>query len=184
MPSTLSTAEALELAQQTISSLIDAICGHHAANPCDSYALHDLAHSKMEPLEKIREAMHNGRNSGLWNRREGVDGGHSSTPWVLHEQGEPNQFCILTPDGKWVLGLVHNGEPMPAIQEANLRFIVQAVNSHDELVEALKGMVESLDLALGSTSNLSKPVKEVLRGWFHGELERAHAAIAKAEGRS
>lgn len=63
-------------------------------------------------------------------------------PWVLREQGEANQFCVLDTTGKrWILGLLHNGEPLPAQQEANLRFVVGSVNCHDALVAALRGMM-------------------------------------------
>lgn len=77
-------------------------------------------------------------------------------PWRFHEQGEPNQYAILKdgPNGpQWVLGLLHNGEMMPAKQRANLAFIVQAVNNHARLLFALTQAVEIAEAGEGPNPN-------------------------------
>lgn len=62
---------------------------------------------------------------------------HTATPWVWHEQGEANEYCLLTSDGKWVISFRQNGELMPSKQRANAEFIKRAVNAHDALFAAL-----------------------------------------------
>lgn len=65
---------------------------------------------------------------------------------MFREQGDANAFCILTGDGRgWVLGLLHNGEPLPATQRANLEFIVRACNAHDGLVSTLAALLAHIE---------------------------------------
>lgn len=50
---------------------------------------------------------------------------------VLREQGEANQYAIMTEDGKWLLGLLHNGEMSLETQRARLQRIVALWNAFD-----------------------------------------------------
>lgn len=54
---------------------------------------------------------------------------HTKEPWVCREQGEANEYCLLTSDGKWVIGFRQNGELLPAQQRENVRRIVACVNA-------------------------------------------------------
>lgn len=53
--------------------------------------------------------------------------------WVLREQGEANEWCVITVDDKWVISFRQNGELMPATQLANARLMVAAPKLHDAL---------------------------------------------------
>jgi hypothetical protein len=76
---------------------------------------------------------------------------HTPIPWILQVQGEPNQYVILTPDRKnWVLGLIHNGEPLESTQQANLRFLLRAVNNHYDLLETVRILACDLRVHLES----------------------------------
>ncbi len=54
---------------------------------------------------------------------------HTAEPWEFIEQGEANEYALVTPGGKWVIGFLQNGELMPARQRANARRIAAAVNA-------------------------------------------------------
>ena len=81
---------------------------------------------------------------------------HTPTPWKVGEEYE-----ILGPNEKVVATTYHN---RPEV-EANAAFIVRAVNAHEELLEALRYVVDS--------GESYERVQEI-----------AVQAIAKAEGRS
>lgn len=106
---------------------------------------------------------------------------HTPTPWIFREQGDANQFCILTKDGGgWVLGLLHNGEPLHAQQEANFRFILRACNAHDELVAALETVTELLE---GFREHpIDQDLDDDEAPIIAPALDAALAAIAKAKG--
>jgi len=65
---------------------------------------------------------------------------HTPTPWKWLEQGEANQFLLLTTEGKWVIAFQQNGELMTAKQRANAERIVQCVNAMDG-IEKVEDMV-------------------------------------------
>ncbi len=35
---------------------------------------------------------------------------HTPGPWRFHEQGDANQYCLLTNDKRWVIAFSQNGE--------------------------------------------------------------------------
>lgn len=49
--------------------------------------------------------------------------------WRFHEQGDADDFCILTASGKWVIAFHMNGEMLPARQREIGRRIVACVNA-------------------------------------------------------
>lgn len=88
---------------------------------------------------------------------------HTPTPWSFHEQGDANQYYILAPHGRWVLGLLHNGEPLRAEQLANLRRIVAAVNAVEGIPTELlaRGVLEALFRTANKVLRLGAPNIEV-----------------------
>ncbi len=97
---------------------------------------------------------------------------HTPGPWVAREQGEADQWAILTADRKgWVIGLIHNGEQHIEVQRANLRVMTAA----PELLSALERM----------TGEFLQQIQFSVEGGslekFNAALEQARAAIAKAE---
>lgn len=55
---------------------------------------------------------------------------HTQEPWKFLEQGDADEYCIVTEDGlKWVIAFRINGEMMPDMQRANARRIVACVNA-------------------------------------------------------
>jgi hypothetical protein len=102
---------------------------------------------------------------------------HTPTPWsVVNHQG-----TNLT-NGKTYIGRLDNyvvaedggGAILlnEDLNEANSDFIVRAVNAHEELLSALKDLVERCDGVGGVRADGSNI-----------ETMQGHAAIAKAEGR-
>lgn len=54
---------------------------------------------------------------------------HTQEPWKFLEQGDADEYCLVTADGlKWVIAFRINGEMMPDMQRANARRIVACVN--------------------------------------------------------
>ena len=96
---------------------------------------------------------------------------HTPGPWVWHEQGEANEYCLLASGQKWVIAFRQNGELMPERQRANAAFIVRACNSHDDLLAALVG-AEAFMSGIPDTSDLYP------REW----LKVVRAAITRAKG--
>jgi hypothetical protein len=66
---------------------------------------------------------------------------HTPTPWRRDNQdfNSHSSIGILSDDGP-----IANVIPLAYQHEANAAFIVRAVNSHARLVEALKGLVETI----------------------------------------
>jgi len=90
---------------------------------------------------------------------------HTATPWILfYDGGKPK---AILPAGK--PGSVCE---FSYVTRANAAFIVKAVNSHDGLLEALKGLMPLLD---GDGNCLE---------FYEDEILAAEAALAKAEGGS
>lgn len=54
---------------------------------------------------------------------------HTPEPWKWHAQGEANEYCLLTHDGRWVIAFRQNGELTDDRQKANARRIVACVNA-------------------------------------------------------
>lgn len=53
---------------------------------------------------------------------------HTPEPWKWHTQGESNEYCMLTHDGRWVIAFRQNGELTDERQQANARRIAACVN--------------------------------------------------------
>lgn len=53
---------------------------------------------------------------------------HTPEPWKWHAQGEANEYCMLTHDGRWVISFRQNGELSDERQKANARRIAACVN--------------------------------------------------------
>lgn len=87
-------------------------------------------------------------------------------PWKLVEQGDANQWAILTPDGKWMIAFLMNGEMMTVRQQV----IAQVIEALPELLEALRKIER---LTAYRLSPLARDMNDI-----------ALAAIAKAEDRS
>lgn len=54
---------------------------------------------------------------------------HTPEPWKWHAQGEANEYCMLTHDGRWVISFRQNGELTDERQKANARRIAACVNA-------------------------------------------------------
>ena len=54
---------------------------------------------------------------------------HTPEPWKWHAQGEANEYCMLTHDGRWVIAFRQNGELTDERQQANARRIAVCVNA-------------------------------------------------------
>lgn len=63
------------------------------------------------------------------------DGAHSPLPWIISNQGKSH--IVTTPGGKFIAATDYSyGEE--GVFQANAAHIVKCVNSHDDLVDALR----------------------------------------------
>lgn len=70
-------------------------------------------------------------------------------PWIFHEQGDANDYCLLTADRKsWVMAIRMNGEMLVERHRAILGHMVQCVNAHDALLEAAQDALLCMDRML------------------------------------
>lgn len=110
-------------------------------------------------------------------------GGHTPGEWSIRTNDFT--FQIVSADGIYVASTSwHNSirKPYPLKPEAkaNVRRIVTAVNSHDALLEALKGLMPTNLCA----DNPNVPDDTIIPvDLTYGELRAARAAIQLAEGR-
>jgi hypothetical protein len=86
------------------------------------------------------------------------------TPWSYYEQGDANDYCLLTPDKDgWVLGFLQNGELSLERQRENCHLMVKSVNAHEDLVTTLRLAVNHkyvLGLWLDKARNLLASVDD------------------------
>lgn len=107
---------------------------------------------------------------------------HTPAPWVFHEQGDANDYCLLTSDKKgWIVAFTQNGELSTDRQLANARRMCAAVNACEGISteELEKGIVREL------ISALEYLLEEVCkRGGepFEGASDTARLALARAKG--
>jgi len=83
---------------------------------------------------------------------------HTQEPWKFLEQGDANEYCLVTADGlNWVIAFRINGEMMPDMQRENCRRIVACVNACAgipiEDVEGLNGEIANAFEILRSATN-------------------------------
>lgn len=87
---------------------------------------------------------------------------HTQEPWKFLEQGDADEYCIVTEDGlKWVIAFRINGEMMPDMQRANARRIVACVNACAEI------STETLESA-----GKFPLTKSSLNGYLHMKAQR------------
>lgn len=87
---------------------------------------------------------------------------HASGPWKLHEQGDANQYYVLGADGRWVLGLIHNGEMLVENQRATLARMVACVNYCAD-VPAERLAEDSLAIKLEHIERLTTALRDLKR---------------------
>lgn len=92
---------------------------------------------------------------------------HTPTPWRI---GDHWNTIFGPPNGQPVPVIIADMRPADGDRVANAILIAKAVNSHDELLEALKGLVDRIKLGVEHTDDIST---------FHAEK-----VIKKAEGES
>jgi hypothetical protein len=95
---------------------------------------------------------------------------HTPTPWILYER--KNGPDILANGGD---ELIVEGGHAGQDWEANAAFIVRAVNAHDNLLFALKGLRNAIVFEQGNGY-----LKDYTEG-FTRAFDAAQKAIAKAE---
>ena len=92
---------------------------------------------------------------------------HTPGPWVPHEQGEANQWVLLTPTGKWVLAFMQNGEIWNEQQKANVKLIAAAPEMLQALIDVRRqilnaGIPDGFDNAF---DNINKLLAKALPNW-------------------
>ena len=92
---------------------------------------------------------------------------HTPTPWRFKEYGDVLEVQGIH-DGVWATIAAFRFADLGLWQRANAALIVRAVNAHDKLLSALKGLLET-----DHTDTLL----------MADAIDAAKAAIAKAEGR-
>lgn len=101
-----------------------------------------------------------------------MDTKHTPTPWEVLPSSDPNQLIVMG-GGTSDPALPYGGRfvcLVPARKQANAEFIARACNCHDEMREALSGLVEHVsesDLATVDAATADK-------------FRRAMSALSKA----
>ena len=98
---------------------------------------------------------------------------HTPTPWKANKWAPG--WEISAPESHYTVCRLTDCNN----EEANAAFIVRACNSHDELLEALKGLLLEVTGAHSGTSSI---FAEELKSGRSFHIAVARAAIAKAEG--
>lgn len=97
---------------------------------------------------------------------------HTPKPWSV---GGKYAFksVLLNARGESIASGGNNRSVQGAELEASLEYAAMCVNTHDELLEALRGAADALD---------SYPMDDEFSARWAPVIERARAAIAKATG--
>ena len=66
---------------------------------------------------------------------------HTPAPWITKEQGDANQYWLMTKDGGWIMSVVHNGEKSTFEQLANMLLI----SSAPIMLEAIQSFVDDFE---------------------------------------
>ena len=112
---------------------------------------------------------------------------HTPMPWIVTDErhdliaigAECRRFSCCVVNGPNPSSYADKaGIAQAAEQKANAEFIVRACNAHDELLEQLKAVTESLNMA---RLVMTDPQTRALAGEI---VESARATITKVEGRS
>lgn len=105
----------------------------------------------MKRLTRLQEAMieHDQDMARLdRNATRNMKADHTPLPWAIYDYGGQipryPKNIIEAPTGESI-AIIEGGWPQctQAENEANARFIVKAVNSHDALIEALQRLIDS-----------------------------------------
>ena len=80
---------------------------------------------------------------------------HTPRPWTISERRIGSEYVITAPGA--IIGRICG--------EANARFVVRACNSHEELLEAAKALLNVIDTKTTDdfARGLEQPEREVLR---------------------
>lgn len=87
-------------------------------------------------------------------------------PWKFHEQGEANQYALLTDSKRWIFNLQQTGQLWTEEQIANAKLICAA----PELLEALREAQEELHRA---GSYMETNDSDIVREWGKGMVSQA-----------
>jgi hypothetical protein len=100
---------------------------------------------------------------------------HTPTPWF----NDGVYVCAAGDDiyGSSVATAIDDGLTCNSVKIANAEFIVTACNSHEELLDALKAVLSEAEFLIRFAPGGDKGDKS-------DAMLRAHAAIAKAEGKT
>ena len=111
---------------------------------------------------------------------------HTQTPWdiqnkghVYDRSGRVEVVKGINPDGSKLLPRIVRMPDLSNESYANARFIVQAVNAHDELL----GLCEqAIRIFAGHSGGADDPKVEIEVQQGYNWLDRARVAIARAKG--
>jgi hypothetical protein len=117
---------------------------------------------------------------------------HTATPWHLYKSPNDHKSYVLTePHVTNTLfkgRLICDGFSASAESDADMQFIVKAVNAHDELLASLKEchralaeMIERVDVLVAETHEPAGIVTEQLHAAAIAVERRTRAVIAKTK---
>ena len=82
---------------------------------------------------------------------------HTAGPWNWHEQGDANEYALLSNTKRWVIAFRQNGEILTGQQRANARLIAAA----PELLEACQ-MIAQWMKSEGIAPNRLEEIEKVI----------------------
>lgn len=108
-------------------------------------------------------------------------------PLSLRENGEANSYAILDGNGKWLLSLLHNGEPLVAEQRENLNYLIACANAcHGLKADGLERAAPEPDTVAvdaGALEALRSAMSKLRAPMSRTEYGAARACIIEAASR-
>jgi hypothetical protein len=98
---------------------------------------------------------------------------HTPAPWEYREQGDADEFVMLTHDGKWIIAFRQNGELMTATQRANAKLMAAS----PKLLEALRMADQRITELCKMVCHLSDNPRKVRAEDYAEEVRAAIAGV-------
>lgn len=101
--------------------------------------------------------------------------------WVLKQQGDANEYCILTEDMKWVSAFKLNGEQSDETQLANMALFAASKNLLATLIETDKDLcvLEVIMAQIEKINPLAEGMTNLVVKWRERNQKAINKALAK-----
>jgi hypothetical protein len=90
---------------------------------------------------------------------------HTPGPWICKEQGDADEFVLLTNDSHWIFSFRQNGKIWTEEQMANIKLITASPEMLEALVEAVSTIkhLRDNDKEFVSTASVNMSLSKIER---------------------